>query len=496
VIPVTRRSAPASNMVRYWNDARLRVALAKSTSVRAAPRIVSWHAALEDVLKVGYGVQVQPRFLAGAWQQVRWRTTPSAGALYPFEVIASVVGKGSYLWDVDKGHLAPCAVPALRRDDLSDAGFITPPGQRIEAMLIFVGRPWLSMKKYFLRGYAYCHLDVGHTAANLALYTAALGHHPVLHLRFSRAELAERLALDGLCREPLAVLSFAGAEPGCEAPPPDGAPGAEAQGPPVHLEMPEARELENWDSLHGFLSSEFALQPAAALDRAELLHHEPGDAAGLLSLPHGLPPLAAPAEWRSAILRRRSAKGFLDEPLTVEQIGELLGALRGPGLTADCSRPDALQMGVRLIALNVRGLAGVFAYSSSAHALCQIDTRAGDPRPACMHQSLAGSAAAMLVFHAPIARLFEQHGYSAFAELLFRAAELGQRLHLAATRLGALGLTCVGGFDGEECAALARLDEGKEVLYVVLAGIADDSVFKHDRLNVAFSHGHTTTLED
>jgi SagB-type dehydrogenase family enzyme len=493
MIPITRKSTPATNMVRYWNDACLRVALAKSTSVRPAPQIVPWHAALEDVLKVGYGVQVQPRFLAGAWQQVRWRTTPSAGALYPFEVIASVIGKGSYLWDVEKGHLAPCAVPVLRRDDLARAGLITLPGQRVEALLIFVARPWLSMKKYFLRGYAYCHLDVGHTAANLALYIAALGHNPLLHLRFARAELAERLALDGLCREPLAVLSLAGAEPGSE--PPDGAMG-EVQGPPVHLEMPGNRELENWDSLQGILSFEFALEPAAPPNRAELLRRETEDAAGLLQLPHGQPPLAAPAEWHSAILRRRSAKGFREEPVTLEQIGELLGALRGLGLTADSFQPGAMQLGVRLVAMNVCSLTGVFSYAPAAHGLRQIDAQAGDPRPACMRQSLAGSAAAMFVIHAPVSRLFEQHGYSAFAELHFRAAELGQRLHLAATRLGALGVTCIGGFDGEECAALARLDAGEEVLYVVLAGISDDSVFKHDRLNVAFSHGHTSTLED
>ncbi len=495
MIPVARRTAPTANLVQYWHHARLRVALAKSTSVRPAPQIVPWHAALEDILKVGYGLQVQPRFLAGAWQQVRWRTTPSAGALYPFEVIACVIGKGSYLWEVDKGHLAPCALPVLRRDDLAAAGLITLAGQRVEALLVFVARPWLSMKKYFLRGYAYCHLDVGHTAANLALYTAALGHHPTLHLRFSRAELAERLALDGLCREPLALLSFAGAETGGE-PPADGAPGAEEQGPAVLLDMPAERELANWDSLQGILSFEHGPAPAEPPGRAELLRPEPVEAAGLVLLPPELPPLAAPAEWRSAILHRRSAKGFRDVAVPLAPIGELLGALRGLGLTADCFRQGGAQLGIRLIARNVRGLAGVFSYAPAAHALRQIAAQAGDTLPACMRQGLAGSAAAMLVVHAPVCRLLEEHGYSAFAELHFRAAEIGQRLHLAATRLGALGVTCIGGFDGDECAALARLDAGEDVLYVVLAGIYDDSVFKHDRLAVALSHGHAATLED
>ena len=491
MIPMTRTSAPASNLVDFWNEARLRAATAKSTSVRPAPGIVSWRAALEDVLKVGYGLQAQPRFLAGAWQQVRWRTTPSAGALYPFEVIAAVVGEGCYLWDIERGHLVPCDLPALQRDELAGAGFATRPGHRVEALLIFVARPWLSMKKYFLRGYAYCHLDVGHTATNLALYTAALGHDPILHLRFSRPFLAERLKLEGLCREPLAALSFSSADPLLDAP-----PSTDAFLPEVRLELPEEREIQSWDSLQGILSFDFTLQPPGEPVGVEVVQREDAPADALLPLPEGRPPLSSAAEWRSAILGRRSAKGFRDEPVSVEQIGELLGALRGAGLAADCARESAVQLGVSLVARRVDGLAGVFSYDPAHHALRRIDAQAGDPRPACMQQGLAGNASALLIFHAPVCRLVEQHGYSAFAELCFRAAELGQRLHLAATRLGALGMTCIGGFDGEECAALARLDPGEETVYVVLIGISDDSVFKYDRLNVAYSHGHTTTLED
>ncbi|HYG63320.1 MAG TPA: nitroreductase family protein, partial [Thermoanaerobaculia bacterium] len=230
---------------------------------------------------------------------------------------------------------------------------------------------------------------------------------------------------------------------------------------------------------------------------APLLVEDPEvPADSFLPLPEARPPLSAAAEWRSAILGRRSAKGFRQEVVSVAQIGELLGALRATGLTADCSREGSVRLGVRLVARNVEGLAGVFAYLPQGHALQRLEAQAADPRPACMQQGLAGSAAAVLVFHAPLSALIRRHGYSAFAELHFRAAELGQRLHLAATRLGRLGLTCVGGFDGEECASLAKLDAGEEALYAILIGVPDESVFKHDRLNVAFSHGYTNTLED
>jgi hypothetical protein len=451
---------------------------------------VPWRAALEDVLKVGYGIQAQPRFVAGAWQQVRWRTTPSAGAIYPFEVIATILGEGSYLWDIDKGRLLPYGAPRWTGEDLAAAGLVTRPGHRVEALLTIVARPWLSMKKYFLRGYAYSHLDVGHTATNLALYTAALGHDPVLHLRFSRSFLIARLRLEGLCREPLAVLSFAVTDPQ-----PAAAPEPDDFSRPVGLELPREQEIAAWKSLQGFLSFDGPLEPPCEPTVAPLLL-EPAEVpdSPVLHLPDSPPPLSA-AEWRSAILARRSAKGFRRESLSAIQIGELLSALRGEGCPADCFPPGAARLGVRLVARNVDGLSGVFAYSARDHALQRLAGEAGDPLPACMRQGLAGDAAALLILHAPLYRLVDRHGWSAFAELQFHAAELGQRLHLAATRLSPLGMTCVGGFDGEECAALARLDPGDETLYVILLGIPDNTVFKHDQLSVAFSHGHTTREE-
>jgi len=410
-------------------------------------------------------------------------------------VIATIVGEGSYLWDVEKGHLVPYDAPVFMREDLAEAGLVTRPRHRVEALLTLVARPFQSMKKYFLRGYTYCHLDVGHTATNLALYTAALGHDPIVHLRFSRQHLVEHLKLDGLCREPLAVLSFGTVEATVDAPK-DAAPGTEAQSRAVGLELPGEREISNWESLQGLLSFDFELQPPLPPAGASLLRRVELNPDAVVPLPDTRPPLSAAGAWRSAILGRRSAKGFRSEPVTLDQIGDLLGALRGEGLTADCSLEDAMQLGVRVVARNVEGLAGIFSYVPAGHVLHRIDDQAGDPQAACMQQGLAGNAAALLIFHAPICSLFEQSGYSAFAELHFRAAEAGQRLHLEATRLGALGITCIGGFDGEECAALARLEPGEEAIYVILVGISDDSVFKYDRLNVAYSHGQTTTLED
>ncbi len=485
---------PEKSLVGFWDEARLHADQARSTSIRPMPGAVPWRTALEDVLRVGYGIQSQSRFVNGVWERVRWRTVPSAGALYPFEVIVSVIGEGSYLWDLEKGRLVTCGLAPLTRDDLAAAGCAVAPGQRLQALIILVARPWLSMKKYRLRGYPYCHLDVGHVATNLVLYATALGQAPTLHLRFSHALVAERLELGGLCREPLAVLSFAGTDPAPAAEPRAGLAAGSEVPEAAGLELPAEPEILNWESLRGLLSLDsHVAPPCAPISSPILLEPEEVPEDDVLPLPAGRSQPVTAREWRSAILSRRSAKGFRDEPLSVMQIGELLGALRGGGLLADCPPDPAAQLGVRLIARSLDGLAGVFAYAPRDHALYRVDSRAGDPCRACMRQEISRNAAALIILHAPICPLVDLHGYSAFTELHFRAAELAQRLYLAASRMGgAVEITCIGGFDSEECADLARLTGSDEALYVILLGVPEETAVKHDRLDVAFSHGYTS----
>jgi SagB-type dehydrogenase family enzyme len=509
---VVSTGASAAELVKFWDGAGLRVAHAKSGSVKLAPGLVSWRAAIEDVLKVAYAAQSESRFAATGWERIRWRTVPSAGALYPYEVVACVLGGGTYLWDVQAGELRPLGLPALAVEDLPAAGIAAATAPPPAALLLFLARPWLSMKKYSSRGYLYCHLDVGHVATNVAIYTAALGLAPTLHLRFSRPRLAAHLRLEGLCREPLALLAFTGAPP-ARLPPPGAAPAAAPGAPPnadddsdvggapaSGLAPPGPREIQNWQALRGILSFDCALQPRAHCAASGLLAPAaaPRDGDGepkTLPLPPGRQPLTSPAECRAAILNRRSAKGFRPASLRLHQIGELLQALRPPGIPADCPAADAVRLGVRLAARTVEGLAGVFAYLPDRHALTRVAPQPGDPLAACMAQEIARHAAAFLILHAPVGDLVARRGYSALAELLFHAAQLGQRLHLAAARASGLGVTCIGGFDGERCALLANLPPGDEAVYVILLGAPDDSAFKHDRANVAFSHG-LTTVED
>jgi SagB-type dehydrogenase family enzyme len=488
---------PGAALLDFWVETRLRAADSKATSRKPAPgAAVSWRTALADVLDVGYGVHPRLRWRGSDWERVYRRTTPSAGALYPFEAFLATAGDGLHLWRIaedDPGEPAARLIrldaPRPSRESLASLG-LAAPGDRapVQAVLLLAARPWASMHKYYRRGYAYCHLDVGHAATNLALYAAALGLAPTVHLRFDRREMTAAFGLDGLCREPVAALAFRGPSEAPTIP--------RTTGDGVSLDPPGERERRAWVELRGVLSLDApidSIEPAAPPAAAAPLAPPEPLAGPVVALPSGRPAPATAREWRAASLARRSAKGFLDRPLTLAELGEILAAARGPVLATDAGADAPFRLGARVLARRVAGTHGVFAYSADDHSLLPVAPEVGDPGPACMHQEVARRASVMLVLHAPIGRWIEEYGWSAFAETHFRAAEIAQRLYLAAARLLPVGLTCIGGFDSDECSVLAGLPDGEEAIYVVLLGVSDEEAVKHDRVDVAYSHGRTSS---
>jgi nitroreductase len=502
-VTLAERAHPILDPVRrFWADTRLEAERSRATSRKPAPGAASsWREALIDVLDVGYGVHPRFRWRDGAWERVLRRTTPSAGALYPFEALLALPGDGVHLWRTTApgpeepprpgvpSRLVRLDTPEPPPASLAAAGLAGGDGEPpLRAVLLLAARPWWSTHKYHRRGYAYCHLDVGHAATNLALYASALGLPPAVHLRFDRPEVTAAFGLEGLCREPLAALVFRGPMEATEA-----TAVRRLIDETGRLEPPGEGERRGWEELRGVLSVDAPVAmpqpPAAAPPLAE---PAAGDGAGPTLPRPGAGPVTA-REWRMAILGRRSAKGFLDRPLSLAGLGEVLAAARGAAVATDTGSDPADRLGLRVLARNVEGARGVFVYAPAGHALRRVSGTVGDPGPACMHQELARRAAAVLVLHAPIGRRIDERGWSAFAETHFRAAEVAQRMYLAAARLAPLGLTCIGGFDSDRCARLVALPEGEEVVYVVLLGVADEEAVKLDRLDVAYSHGHAST---
>ncbi len=133
------------------------------------------------------------------------RSAPSAGGLYPIQLFivalrVDELSRGIYLFD-------PYREGIWSTGDSSDAGQIltalAPADQAsvaeaIAAIILLIGRPWRSMRKYGARGMRHVFLEAGAIAEHLNLAATALGIGSVDCSSLYDDEVHEALHLDGL----------------------------------------------------------------------------------------------------------------------------------------------------------------------------------------------------------------------------------------------------------------------------------------------------------
>ncbi len=501
---------PACNALHFWEGCRLRADVGVPLPA-PAPALQLDRPHLEvlvEVLTIGYGLRGGAVLNKGK-EIVRARTTPSAGALYPFDVLVQVPDRldEAYVYDIEEGcfrpyHLAPANLARpLCRDPKGQAG------RKHIGRVVLIARPWLSMTKYGQRGYLYTKLDIAHVAASVSLAARSLGLPSTVHLRIRRERLAEELGLSGMCREPEVAVTVDEPEESQYVTPmvptstaidksllSSRTMTAVKEAGAAGLEAPSLEEEANWRELLAGVGTDSLSPPLAAHygDITSVL--EPRESAQA-SIRTVVPCRQTPTltrDHRSAVFRRESAKGFLPLPLTLTQVTGTLFEANGV-LHVDCAGPGAVGVGLRMLVRKVEGLeAGVYAYSASQQLLFEV---CGGRAPrgeeevllSCMSQPVVRHAAVILALHASLRDQFGRLGRAALNELHFHAAHVAHKLALAASRHG-VGITCIGGFDEKRSADLVDLSPDEEVIYILALGIADRSATKLDREAVA--HGH------
>jgi SagB-type dehydrogenase family enzyme len=137
------------------------------------------------------------------------RVAPSAGALYPLEVLAvagRVAGLPSGVWRYEpRPHALTLAIEGDRRRELGRAAL----GQSCVAdaavVIVLAAVYRRTTGKYGERGRRYVHMEVGHAAQNVCLQAVALDLGTVVVGAFEDAEVKRVV---GLARdeEPLALI--------------------------------------------------------------------------------------------------------------------------------------------------------------------------------------------------------------------------------------------------------------------------------------------------
>ena len=138
----------------------------------------------------------------------RYRTVPSAGALYPLEIFL-VSGKvegiapGVYRYDVG-GHELLQTGAGDRRSDLCAAALGQGAIRQAPAALVIAAVFRRTTKKYGERGIRYVTMESGNASQNISLEAVSLGLGTVIIGAFRDGEVKKALGLE--LEEPLLIL--------------------------------------------------------------------------------------------------------------------------------------------------------------------------------------------------------------------------------------------------------------------------------------------------
>jgi SagB-type dehydrogenase family enzyme len=384
------------------------------------------------------------------------RAAPSAGGLYPTELYVAVrdhavLTDGLYNYQV-RDHSLVCFWEHDPWPRLREATFNHPSLERSGLVVIATGVYFRSAWRYEDRAYRRIMLDTGHVLGNLAVYAPILGWQARAIGGFVDEAMEDLLFLDA---EEEGVVAIAAIMPATERPTgPSALPGPRT----AAASVPEGRRL-------------LALHEAGKLTHQQPIPNpEAGEDKYTFAFGEALPDVAVPFDARlgPTIIRRRSTRAYTGQGLTRDELAALLGFTYQLG--GSFFAPELLE--TFLAVHDVEGLdAGCYHYRPAKRELRQIRFTAlrDEVQYLALGQDLAGQAGVVVFHTADLPRAVAQYGDRVYRYLHLDAGHLGQRLNLAAIRLG-LGVSGIGGFFDDQVNDMLGIPEREAVLYITTVG--------------------------
>ncbi len=198
---------------------------------------------------------------------------------------------------------------------------------------------------------------------------------------------------------------------------------------------------------------------------------------GELFLP--LPKLRGIMSVEEAIARRRSVRRYLDAPLELDEVSQLLWSAQGitdikRGFRAAPSAGATYPLELYLLVKEggVKGLeAGIYKYDPNRHSLKLV--RSGDfSRELCsaaLKQEWVLEAPINIIITAVYERTTHRYGERGIRYVHIEVGHVGQNIYLQATALN-LGTVVVGAFYDEEVREIIAAPDGEAPLYIIPVG--------------------------
>ncbi|RUR84072.1 hypothetical protein PCC6912_16660 [Chlorogloeopsis fritschii PCC 6912] len=439
-----------------------------------------WWQRLSRLLFCSYGLTAKMPSMGSA---VYLRAAPSAGGLYPAEVY--LVSRGTQL--LPSGlYNYQCRTHSLMHywesdvwQALQKACFWHPALENTQLAIIVTAVFYRSAWRYEDRAYRRIFLDTGHLLGNIELASAVCDYRPHLIGGFVDEAVNELLYIDRQQEGAIAVVALADLFD------------IKQNLPTWRTALPSATETNYPEIPDGELlkyfhqATEIQAGTTGKLNLPEVKQEKSLEDKYNFPFCQKISTATTPISWGEkledleiTILKRRSTRAYNGDYLTFDELKALLDFTYQPQHYIDQNldiAPDYFDLNLieTFIAVSgVEGLeAGCYYYAPKAQELRQIRFKnfRRELHFLCLGQDLGRDAAAILFHTADLKAAVAQYGDRVYRYLHMDAGHLGQKLNLAAIRLG-LGVSGIGGFFDDQVNEVLGIPADEAVLYVTTLG--------------------------
>ncbi|HTL88165.1 MAG TPA: SagB/ThcOx family dehydrogenase [Leptolyngbya sp.] len=438
-----------------------------------------WWQRLSKLLVCSYGLtgaiptNGEPHYL---------RSSPSAGGLYPAEVYLISRGTpelppGLYNYQA-KTHTLLNFWQAEVWTALQSACFWNPVLADTQLAIVLSAVFFRSAWRYQDRAYRRIFLDTGHLIGNLELAGAITDFRPHLIGGFADEAINQLLYFDPDQEGAIAVLPIADLSKVHE----NLSLARTALPTPAQLDYPKIPDGGLLSYFHQ--ATQIPNNPNTNVNWKIAEKSEHSDK---YNFPFCLKVStnSEPIDWNHTLngleqtmIHRRSTRAFSGEPLSISELNAILDFAYQPqhyiDQTLDRS-PDYFDLNLVETFIAVSGVTdledGCYYYAPNAQELRQIRFKnfRRELHFLCLGQDLGRDASAIVFHTADLRNAIKQYGDRVYRYLHMDAGHLGQRMNLAASRLG-LGASGIGGFFDDQVNEVLGIPPDEAVLYITALG--------------------------
>ncbi len=433
-----------------------------------------WWRRLSQLLLSSYGLTARVDTMGAP---IYLRAAPSAGGLYPAEIYlvsrgTSLLPQGLYNYQAQTHSLVHFWESDVWQS-LQSACFWHPVLQETQLAIAITAVFYRSAWRYQDRAYRRIYLDTGHLLGNIELAGAINDFRPHLIGGFIDEAVNNLLYLDAGNEGATCAIGLADLLDVQQ----NLSPGLTALPSTIQTEYPAIPDGQLLPYYHKATAIESVNLPVKQLSANEDKYNFP--------FCLKVPTASAPIDWggkleelKQTIFQRRSTRAYNGENLTLDELKALLDFTYQPQNYIEQEldgAPDyfALHLIETFIAVSgVEGLeSGCYYYAPKSQELRQIRFKnfRRELHFLCLGQDLGRDAAAVLFHTADLPAAIAQYGDRVYRYLHMDAGHLGQRLNLAAIRLG-LGVSGIAGFFDDRVNEILGIPVNEAAIYITTLG--------------------------